>query len=271
MNSLIELVQANSAGSAMITGILISIVCAILGVFITLKKEALLSDGLAHASLSGVAIAIVLSIQPFYIALATGVIMAIGIVYLKRNSNISSDTIIGILFTVLFAGGLLILSLSGEFQLELETYLFGSVLSITLNDILFAAAALIITALSIGLNYKKLIYIILDPEGAFIRGIKVERLEYLIGILTAVAIIISIKLVGVLLVTALLLIPAANAKLLSRKFSHMMPISIAHNVIVVVLGLLLAQNTPPGATIVLISGGLIAITFLLQKIKIIPS
>jgi zinc transport system permease protein len=267
--NIIETLQNMSNYNALIGGVLVAITTAILGVFVTLKKEAFISDGLAHGALAGVAIAVLISFQPFYIALLTAVFMAIGVVYLKRNTNISTDSLIGIFFTLLFSFGLFVLSLAGDHELELETYLFGSVASIETLDLIFALLAFLATSISTVLLYKILLYMTIDPEAAQIRGVKVAGLDYLIAILTSVAIITSIKLVGVLLATAMLLIPASNAKLLAGKFSHMIPISIIHGVVAVIAGVILASEAPPGATIVLISGGILFVSFVLKKLRIV--
>jgi len=222
----------------------------------------------AHASLAGVAIAFLIAVEPLIIALIVGCVLSITITYFKKNTKISSDAIIGMFYTVLFAIGVIILNTSTTFQPELSTYLFGSILSITWTDISYSLIALIISITTLLVLYPKIVYVAFDPEAAHIRGIKVNRYEYFINVMTSIAIIVAIKVVGIVLVTALLVIPATTAKYLARKFSHMIPISVTQNILAVILGIVTSYhlNTPPGATIVIISGMIFLIAYTTTKI-----
>lgn len=247
---------------------IVAVMCAIFGIFVTLKKESFVSDAIAHASLAGVAFALMISFEPIVFALTVAILMSISITYLKNNSNISSDSIIGILFSMLFAIGILILSFSETYKPELQTYLFGSIVAITWMDIIYSfiffAVAIILTTIL----YPKLVYTIFDPEAAYIRGIKVDQLEYLLNVLIAITIIISIKILGIVLVTALLITPATTAKLLARKFSDMVPLSILLSLTATLIGIFTSYylDTPPGATIVIFASLIFFMTLLSKKI-----
>lgn len=254
---------------ALLGGTLVALMCAMVGVFITLRKESFLTDAVAHASLSGIAIALVLNLQPLPVAIVVGVAMSIMVTYFRKNSKISADALIGIFYSVLFALGILILNLGRAYQPEISTYLFGSLLSITNSDLIVTIVAFLIVFIFLIINYTKLIYITFDVESAFLKGIKVNLMEYLLAAAASVAIVISIKLVGVVLASALLIIPASSAKLLASKFSQMMPLTILASMLAFLIGIAAAYNldTVPGASIVLSFGVIFFCSFFLSKFK----
>lgn len=254
---------------AIIAGIIISIICGTLGVFLTLKKKSYMSDGIAHASLSGVAFALVFtSSSPLIFAMIVAIIMSIGITYLKKNSKIESDSIIGIMASMLFALGIIILNTSNSFQPEISTYLFGKILSVSWSDLLYSFIVFSIVVIFVSFFYEKIVYATFDEESAKIRGINTTLLEYAINILIAISIVTSVKVVGIVMVTGMLIIPASHAKLIARKFSYMIPIAIIHNIVSVLLGILLSSffNVPSGAMIILVSGVIFFISFFVKKL-----
>jgi zinc transport system permease protein len=240
---------------ALIAGIIISILCAIWGVFIVLRKQAFLSDAVAHASLTGIAIGLLLGLAPMPLAIATGVILAAGITYFKSRTILSDDSLIGILYTFLFAIGLLLLNLFPGFRPDLLSYLFGSLLSVSWGDIVLAGSTLAVTLVLVAVKYKQLLYFTFDPESARLRGINTRAYEYLVNILSAVATIIAIKSVGIVMVSALLLVPAASARLLAKNFHQMFPYAVTVGLISAISGSLGSYilNTPSGPTIVVVS------------------
>ena len=265
---LLTILQQPFMQRALYGGLLIAILCAVIGIFITLKKQAFLSDAVAHASLSGVAIGILVSGQPLIFALIVGIFMAIAITYLQSHSKISIDALIGIIYSLLFALGVIIINLSPNYQPELFSYLFGSILAITWEDLLFAAIVFMVTMVTISKVYKRLVYLTFDRESAQIRGINVDALEYLITILSSITIIISLKIIGLVLVTALLIIPATTAKLLAKNFKQMLPLSILFSVISIISGIILSfyLSTPTGATVVVVSASFFLAIFQLVKL-----
>lgn len=265
---LLDLLQQPFMLRALYGGLIVAILCAVVGVFVTLKNESFMADAVAHASLSGVALAFLLAWQPIPLALLVGVIMAIGITYLKKNSTISADSLIGIFYSVLFALGIVLINLNQSYQPELSTYLFGSILSISWVDILYSVITLTATTTVIGLMYHKFVYMTFDPEAAQIRGINTHALEYLLSILSSITIIVSIKIVGIILVAALLIIPATTAKLLAKSFTQMIPIALLYSIFTTLAGIFVSYylDTPTGATIVLFSGLLFSLIFILKKL-----
>lgn len=252
---------------AIYAGIIVSILCAILGIFLTLRKKSYMSEGIAHASLSGISFALLVSVAPIPAAVAVACFMSIGITFIRKHSKIETDSLIGIFSSILFALGIIILNLSPKYQPEISTYLFGQILRVNWGDIIFAATTLAVVVFYISIFYEKILYATFDSQSAKIRGINTDLIEYVINILIAISIIASVKVVGVILATGLLVIPASSAKLLARSFKQMIPIALNHNIISVVLGIFLSSliNVPSGAMIVVVSGILFFLVFLFTK------
>jgi zinc transport system permease protein len=265
---MIEILQLPFMQRAIIGGIIVALLCAILGVFVTLRKESFIADAIAHGSLAGVAIALVAGYNPILPAVLVAVLMAIGITYVKQNTVVSSDAIIGIFFSVIFAIAIVIINSSTKFRPELSSFLFGSILLITWLDIIYAGVILLLLTLFIKIFYYKLLYLIFDAEAAKVRGVPVKTLEYLLNIFVAIAIVVSIKVVGIILLTAMLIIPATNAKMIASKFSQMIPLAIVHNLVSVVLGMYMSYvfNAPAGATIVITSGIIFLLVLIILKL-----
>lgn len=266
--SMLEFLQLQFMQRALLGGIIVGALCAAIGVYVTLRKESFISEAIAHASLAGVALAFLISFNELYIALVIGVVTAIGITYMQKRTNVSSDAVIGIFFSLIFAIGIIILHFVQGYRPELTSFLFGSILSITQHDIIISALVLIISLVIIFVFYEQLLYVSFDKEGAKIKGIKVELFDYIIRIITAIAVIASIKLVGMILVTALLVIPASGAKLFAKRFSHMIPISIILSIVSVILGLWGSYyfDIPSGASIVVVTATLFIILSVGKKI-----
>lgn len=250
-----EILQLPFFQRALIAGIIISVLCAIWGVFVVLRKQAFLSDAVAHASLTGIAIALLLGLSPLPLAILTGVLLAAGITFFKNRTILSDDSLIGILYTFLFAIGLLLINLFPSFRPDLFSYLFGSLLAVSWEDILLGSILLAFTLVLVITKYKQLLYFTFDPESAQLRGINTKAYEYLVNILSAIATIVAIKSVGIVMVSALLLVPATTSRLLAKDFKHMLPYSIIIGLIAAIFGIFSSYilNTPSGPTIVIVS------------------
>lgn len=253
---------------AFVGGLLVGAACAMVGVYVTLRKESFIGEAVAHASLSGVALGFLFAFEEIYIAILVGIITAIGITYLQKRTNISSDAVIGIFFSFIFALGIIVLRFVRGYRPELTSFLFGSILSITSSDIWLAFLVTVITSITILLFYEKLLYVSFDQVGARIKGINVDLFDYIIRIVTAIVIIASIKLVGMILVTALLVLPASSAKLFAKKFAHMIPVSLVFSVGAVIAGLFSSYylDIPSGAAIVVAGTCFFVITSLFVRL-----
>lgn len=238
---------------AFIGGFLVAIMTALAGVFVVLRKESFIADGIAHASLTGVAIGLLASFNPTFLALLIGVLMSILIVYVKRSKGISSDSAIGVAYPFLFSIGIILLFLRGRYSAELETYIFGNVVTTSLTDVIILGIVFAVLILFLSKNYKGMILATLNDDIARISGIRVERLDYVFTILVSLVVIASVKIVGIILVTAFLVVPVLHAQMYAKKFANVLPIAITHNVISFLIGIFVSLNYPPGASIVLVS------------------
>lgn len=235
-----------------LSGALVAFIAGILGVFVTLKKQAFLSDGIAHASLSGIAVAVFLGFTPIPFAITVGVLMSIAITYFKSKSRISYDSLIGILYTFLFAIGVIFLEFSGGDAHELEEFLIGDIYSVEWIYVISLTLLLIIVGFFVFLNYKKLAYMTYDEEAARVRGVRTNRYEYIRNILLAIFIIIGIKSVGLIMITALLIIPAVFAKFFSKSFQMMIPVSIIFSLVITIFALIISISLNLSASAIII-------------------
>jgi manganese/iron transport system permease protein len=232
-------------------------VCAVVGTYVVLRGIAFIGDAIAHAGFPGVVVAFMLG-WPLYVGAAiaaVGTALSIGVV--TRRAGIRQDTAIGVLFAGTFAFGVFLFSTIQGYVADLFSFLFGNVLAIGPADLV---ALLLLgggVILAVALLWKELLYATFDPLGAAASGIPVERLEYLFLTLVALTIVVSLQAVGIILVVAMLVTPAATAQLLTLRFGRLMAIAAGIGVVAPVVGLYVSfwLNTASGATIVLVETG----------------
>jgi zinc transport system permease protein len=261
----IGLMQEPFMVRAIIAGVVIAVLTAVMGVFVTLKKESFIADAVSHASLAGVAFALAFFGAPILVAIFVAVVMSMFVTYLKLNTKISVDSIIGIIYPFLFAVGLIILFSDPGYKPEVETYLFGNILYVTNWDIILALGILGVVVFVISLWYKKFLYVTFDSVAAKLKGVKVGLIEYVYAILTAVTIIMAIRMAGIVMVTALLVLPAVSAKVFAKSFKQMIPIALIHNLLAVLIGIFFSTNLPPGPVIVVTSSIMLLLGFLFKR------
>ena len=249
---------------AFLAGLGVSVTCAILGVFLVLRRDAMVGHGLAHVAFGGVALGLLLYVTPILMALAVSVLSALGILKLKERAGMFGDTAIGIISSLGMAMGIFLVSLAGSFNLDLFGYLFGNVLAIAPEEVWVAFSLALAVLIALALFYQEFVFLTFDPESAKASGVQVGRLDTLMAVLTAVTVVIGMKVVGILLISALLVIPAAAALQVARSFKEALMISAVLAAISSVCGLVTAFyfDWPPSGTIVLISGILFLFLFL---------
>jgi zinc transport system permease protein len=250
---MLEFIQYAFMQRAFIAGILIAVLCAIIGLFLVLRRMALLGDGLAHISFGGIAAGMLFGFYPILSALVFSVLGALGIQKLKKM-RVYSDSAIAILFSFGLAMGVVLISFSRGFNADLMSYLFGSILAVNLTDIILIGGVGIAVLIVLFLFYKELFYITFDESSAKASGLPVEKLDTLLVILTAVIVVLSMRIVGILLVSSLIVIPSSTALLFSKGFKQTIVYSILIAIIAVILGLLLAYyfNLAAGGSIVMV-------------------
>ncbi len=252
---------------ALLAGTLVSISCGVLGVFLVLRRESMIGHGLSHVTFGGVALALMLDIVPLPVALAFSLASSWVINGLKDKTGLGGDTGIGIVSSLGMALGVLLASLAGDFNADLFAYLFGSVLATTTSDIWMAG---ILGMGVIGLLcffYNELIYSTFDRQTAKTAGIHVEGLDMLLTALTAVTVVIGMKVVGLLLVAALMVIPAASGLVMANTFRQAMARSILLAFLSVILGLFCSfyLDWPASGTIVLLNGIFLGACLILKR------
>src|SRR6476660_9953427 len=248
----------------LVAAVLVGIVCAVMGAFVVLRGLAFIGDAVSHAAFPGLVIAYILGI-PLYIGggiAAVGTALAIGAV--ARRGALRFDTAVGVLFAGTFAFGILLFSTIQNYVADLFSYLLGNVLGITFSDIIQIAILGAAVLLTVALLRKELLYASFDPAGAAASGLPVVTLDYLLLGLVGVTIVVSIQAVGIILVVAMLVTPAATGQLLVDKFWDLVKIAIGVAVVAAVSGLYVSfyLNVASGASIVLVETVLFGLALL---------
>jgi zinc transport system permease protein len=240
---------------AFIAGSFIAILCSTLGVFLVLRRLSLIGDGLAHVTFGGVAIGLLLRLYPVYIAIPIVMASSIGILKLIAKARLYGDSAIGIVSSIGIAVGVILASAAGGFNVDLFSYLFGNILSISTTEVLISIALSIVLLTVILCYYHELLSVTFDEESARVSGIKTERINMILVLLTAVTVVLAMKMVGVMLISALLVLPPVTALQMAKGFKLTIVISAAAGVLSVVLGIFTSfvMDLPAGATIVIIN------------------
>lgn len=239
---------------AVLAGVFIAVACAVLGVFLILRRDAMIGHGLSHIAFAGVALGLFLNILPLAAALAVSVAAALGILRLKNIAGLHGDTAIGIFSSLGLAVGILLASLAGSFNVDLMAYLFGDVLAIAPFEVWLSVGLAAAVLAAVALNYAKLLFMTFDPESARVSGVRTGRLDALLMTLTAVTIVLGMKVAGILLVAALIVIPAAAGLQLATSFRRAIVLAAAIAALSVLGGLLVSVklDIPASAAIVIL-------------------
>jgi zinc transport system permease protein len=192
---------------AIISGVVIAVACSTLGLFLVLRRYSLFGDVLAHTALSGIAVGIFLNVYPLITALLTSMLASIGITKMKSSTRLSGDTLIAMLLIGSLAVAIVMLSASNGLNVNLLSYLFGSILLIRYEDMIVTIIASIAVIAYVTANRDKLLYITMDEEQARLSGLNVQVMNYIFMALASIIVILAIRLVGVLLVSSLIVLP----------------------------------------------------------------
>ncbi|RJP31275.1 MAG: metal ABC transporter permease [Actinobacteria bacterium] len=242
------------AQRALVGGVLVAMVCSLISFFVVVRRLAFVGMGISHAAFGGVAIGLAAGIDPVVSAGGFCAAVALGIGWFSRRGRIHEDTVIGILFATAMALGVVLVRLAGAYNLDLMSYLFGSILALSWSDVAVIAVLSALSAAFILLFFKELLFISFDEETATASGLPVRFVYYGLLVTMALTIVISIKLVGIILVSALLVVPGAAGTQLSRNYRGVLVIALLVGVASVVLGLYLSflWDVASGAAIVLV-------------------
>ena len=271
---MIEILQYEFMQRALISGIAISISCPLIGLFLILKRFSLFGDAISHVAFGGIALGLFLKSNPIWVSLIVSIIGALAIIKLNSSKRIYSDSSISVLLSLGLAIGLVLISLSGGFSIDITSYLFGSILLVNIEETWSTVVLSVIVIAFVILYYKKLIYLVFNEEQALVNGINTVVLNILFITLATIAIVMSIRLIGVLMVSSLLIIPNVSSLLLGYGFKKTILFSICFSLISVILGIILAfeWNITPSGMIVITSAGIFfgvnVLKFFSSKIKI---
>jgi len=254
---------------ALIAGSFIAVLCSTLGVFLVLRRLSLIGDGLAHVTFGSIALGLFLKSSPVYVAVPVVMLSSLGIMKLTKKARLYGDAAIGIVSSLGIAGGVLLASIAGGFNVDLFSYLFGNILSISVEEV---AASIVLSVMLIAVIiffYQELLSITFDEESAKASGINTERINSILVIFTALTVVLAMKMVGIMLVSALLIIPSITALQMAKSFKSTMILASVAGVMSVVLGICIsfAADLPTGATIVLLNILFFIAAFIYKTLK----
>jgi zinc transport system permease protein len=248
---------------AIISGVVIAVACSTLGLFLVLRRYSLFGDVLAHTALSGIAVGIFLNVYPLITALLTSMLASIGITKMKSSTRLSGDTLIAMLLIGSLAVAIVMLSASNGLNVNLLSYLFGSILLIRYEDMIVTIIASIAVIAYVTANRDKLLYITMDEEQARLSGLNVQVMNYIFMALASIIVILAIRLVGVLLVSSLIVLPNIAGIVLGKGFRYTLIASPCIAVVAVVTGIVSSYYLNIAAS------GMIVITNLLITLCIL--
>ncbi len=253
----------------LVAGSLVALVCALLGVFLVLKRLSLIGDGLSHVCLTGVALGLLTNTSPLYMSMPVVLLASLGILQIMEKIKVYGDAAIGIVSAAGLAVGILLTALAGGFNADLFGFLFGSILTVARTEV-FACALLFVALVGFLLFfYRDLLAASFDEAFARTRGVAVKRLQTGLILFTSLAIVLALKVVGIFLVSALIVLPPVTALLLARTFKQVLCIACMAGLVSVWGGVYLSFlfNIPSGATIILLNVGFLLLAYGWSKLR----
>jgi len=253
---------------ALLGGMISALATSCVGLFLVLRREAMIGDGIAHTAFGGIALGLLLGIHPLITALLVSILAVFGISYMRKKGLAKSDAAIAVMLSLGFSSGLIIISIAGGFNVEILSYLFGSILTIDQTDLIIVTLLGIASICFFGIFYKELLAITFDEESAKITGIPVNFFSLGFNLLVASTIALSIKVIGVILVVALMVLPGLAALQLKRSFKGTMIATVGFSIISVVIGIFLSAiyNVATSGVIVFTAAGIFLLTVVYQKL-----
>ncbi|MGB3656148.1 MAG: metal ABC transporter permease [Rivularia sp. (in: cyanobacteria)] len=263
--ALIEPLKYSFMQRSLIVAVLVGLLCAVVGSYLMVQRLALLGDAISHSVLPGLAVAFILGMNIFVGAFIAGVLSTMVITWIRTRSPIKEDAAMGIVFSAFFALGVtLITVVQKDNKIDLNHFLFGNILGVTVSDMRDIAVIAAVVLIVVFLLYKELLFYTFDPLGAQAAGLPVNRLNFGLMVIIALTIVASLKAVGVILVLSLLITPGATAYLLVKRLHEVMILGAIIGVISSISGMYLSYfyNLPSGPAIVLVVSGLFVLSLL---------
>ncbi|MBW1708810.1 MAG: metal ABC transporter permease [Deltaproteobacteria bacterium] len=271
---MVEFFQVLSSQSflqtALTAGLLASLACGVIGTYVVAKRISFISGGIAHAVLGGMGLAYFWNLNPLHGALAAALCAAliIGVISLRAEQH--EDTIIGALWAIGMAAGILFISRTPGYKVDLMSYLFGNIIMVTREDVYLIAGLDVVILVLVLLFYKQFLAVCFDEEFARLQGVPVDFIYILLLGLIAVTVVILIQVVGIILVIALLTLPAAIAQQYARNLAQMMILATVLGAVFVISGLAVSYgpDLPAGATIIIISGTFYILSMIFKALHV---
>lgn len=250
-------------------GVMLALAAGPLGSFVVWRRMSYFGDTLAHASLLGVAFGLLLNVNPFYAVIAVTLLLALGLVWLERRPHLAIDTLLGIMAHSALSLGLVVVSLMSNVRVDLMAYLFGDLLAVTLEDLAIIGGGVALVLAALAWQWRPLLSMTISPELAQVDGVNITRTRMLLMLITALTIGVAMKFVGALIITSLLVIPAATARRFARSPEQMALLAIGVGIIAVTGGLTFSAfyDTPAGPSVVLCA----ALLFIFSQLKQPPT
>jgi ABC-type Mn2+/Zn2+ transport system permease subunit len=256
MSILIDLFTLPFMQRAFVAVLLLGVLCGVFGVFVVLRRMSFFADAIAHSSLAGIAIGILVGMSPNLATLISSLIVATVIATLSNRTKQSLDTVIGIAYALALSVGVMLLSISRGVATNLNTYLFGDILSVDWTMLAGIAVVTVVVLIALAKLWRSFVLMSLQSDVAAVQGIKVKQMEFVFMLLLAASVAVSIRVAGIILIGPLLIIPAATAKNVSRSLKETVMLSVIFALVAGVLGLMASYifNVPSGPTVIVASG-----------------
>jgi len=266
---MLEVLQYEFMQNALIAGLLAAIACGIVGVYVVVKRLVFISGGIAHASFGGIGLGYLLGINPVLGAMFFAIASALGMGLVTKRTKLSEDTAIGIMWAMGMALGVIFIGLAPGYTPDLFSYLFGSILTVPTFDLILMLILDVIIIAIVSLLYKEFLLLSFDEEFSTVAGVPTQRLYLLLLCLIALTVVVLIRVVGIILVIALLTIPAALARQFTHSLKKMMLLSILAGAVFTFSGLWLSYllDLASGATIILVAGIVLFISFGISRLR----
>lgn len=251
---------------SLVAGTLIAVLCSVLGVFLVLRRLSLIGDGLAHVTFGSVALSLILGVNPVYVSVAAiplVMLSSLGILKLTDKAGIYGDAAIGIVSSLGIAGGIILASVAGGFNVDLFSYLFGNILAVGDTDLIIAAILFVAVMLAVIFFYRDLFAITFDEDLARCSGIRTRTINTVLVLMTSLTVVLAMKVVGIMLISALLILPAVTALQVARSFKATIITSGIVATVSVLIGIFgsFILNLPTGGFIVIINFILFVLAF----------
>ncbi len=269
---MLEIFQYGFMRNALAAGVLVSFACGIIGTYVVINRIVFLSGGIAHAAYGGIGLGYFLGINPIIGAIIFSLGASLGMGMVHRKTGERSDTIIGVMWAIGMAVGIIFLDMSPGYKADLMSYLFGSILAVPASDLIIMLVLNVIILVLVALFYKELQAISFDETFAFVVNVPVDRLYLMLVCLIGLTVVMTMRIVGLIMVIALMTMPPAIAGLFVKDMKRMMVLSVGLSILFTFIGLLLSYylNLTSGATIILVSGVAYLVSFLIQKRRQTP-